>query len=105
MSITSAAAKLTPPHTAADKLRHQLLDLYSCPALPYGYLLFFIHSPTSAQTSLPAHVGCSNAYYKNEALDWSLSKRQGVAAAGHFELPLLLSSWSMENRFRSRKLI
>jgi len=105
MSITSAAAKLTLPHTAADKLRHQLLDLYSCPALPYGYLLFFIHSPTSAQTSLPAQVGCSNAYYKNEALDWSLRKRQGVAAAGHFELPLLLSSCSIENRFRSRKLI
>jgi hypothetical protein len=48
----STAAKLTPPHTAADKLRFQLADLGSCPTPPNLYLLFYVHAPTSAQTSL-----------------------------------------------------
>jgi hypothetical protein len=30
---TSTLAKLAPPHTAAHKLRHQLLNLHSCTSL------------------------------------------------------------------------
>jgi len=32
------------------------------PPPPRRYLLLSVHPPTSAQTSLPEQVGCSNAY-------------------------------------------
>src|ERR1035437_586697 len=54
---TPTTAKLAASHAAAHKLRHQLLDLRSCPPPSRRYPLFSVH-PSNSNTKLPSSNRC-----------------------------------------------
>src|ERR1019366_6788693 len=80
---TSTVAKLAPPHTAAHKLSHQLLNFRSCTSLGRRCLLLFsVHPFTSPQTSLIEQVRCSDAYTQcPQALPASARSRMRAVSA------------------------